>query len=156
MLSTKFYYDTNVSKKWYLIDATDLCLGRVSVEIAKVLKGKNKPTYTPNNDSGDYVIVINCDKIKLSSNKVYTKKLYWHTGYAGGIKEARIRDILQGKTPEKVIKHSVEGMFPHHKPLAYRQLTKLFIYQGSEHPHVAQNPIKLNIESKNKKNKIQS
>ena len=156
MLSTKFFYDTNSSKKWYLIDATGLCLGRLSVEIAKILKGKNKATYTPNNDSGDYVIVTNCEKIQLTANKEYTKKLYWHTGYVGGNKEARVRDVLKGKTPEKIIKHAVDGMFKHHTKLSYTYLDKLFVYKGAEHPHAAQNPITLDIVKKNSKNKVKN
>jgi len=154
MLATKFFYEANSQKKWYLIDAEGLCLGRLSVEIAKILKGKNKPIYTPNTDTGDYVIVINCEKIALTANKAYTKKLYWHTGYAGGIKEARVRDVLNGKTPEKIIQHSVEGMFKHHTKLSYTYLDKLFIYKGKEHPHSAQSPVALDIAKKKPKNKV--
>jgi large subunit ribosomal protein L13 len=152
--STHFFYDQKQQKKWYIIDATGLCLGRLAVEVAKILKGKKKATFTPNNDSGDYVIVTNCEKVALTSNKSYTKVLYKHTGYAGGIKEARIKDVLNGKNPARVVKHAVEGMFPHHSKLAYEQLTKLFIYKGDNHPHVAQNPIKLDIASFNRKNAV--
>lgn len=127
-----------VDRKWYVIDATDQTLGRLSSEVASILRGKHKPTYTPYVDTGDYVIVINADKIKLTGDKLNQKKYRYHTGYPGGLKEMDYRTLLQ-KKPEKAIEVAVKGMLPHNR-LGNSMFKKLKVYQGNEHPHQAQKP----------------
>lgn len=127
-----------IERKWYLIDVTGLTLGRVSTQIADILTGKNKPTYTPHVDCGDYVIVINCDAVHLTKNKWSQKKYYSHSGYAGGLRE-RTAEEMRNTFPERIIEHSVKGMLPK-GPLGRQMYKKLFVYSGSEHPHAAQKP----------------
>ena len=127
-----------VERKWYVIDATDKALGRLSSEVASILRGKHKAIYTPHVDTGDFVIVINAEKIKLTGNKLRDKKYYRHSGYPGGIKEISYGELLR-KRPEKVIEISVKGMLPHNR-LGRAMFKKLKVYSGSEHPHQAQKP----------------
>lgn len=127
-----------LEKKWYLVDADGQTLGRLASEVAKVLRGKNKPEFTPFVDTGDYVIVINADKIKVSGKKLDQKIYYKHSGYVGGLREFTLREMMQRK-PEKVIELAVKGMLPK-GPLGREMLTKLHVYAGSEQPHAAQKP----------------
>ena len=143
---------SDIERKWYVVDASGVVLGRLSAEIAKILRGKHKPSFVPNLDCGDYVVVINADKVKLTGKKLTHKKYFKHTGYIGGIKETTPAKILAGRFPERVIEKAVERMISRN-PLGRRQMTKLKVYAGSEHPHTAQNPIVLDIAAKNPKNK---
>ncbi|NPA15442.1 MAG: 50S ribosomal protein L13 [Deferribacteres bacterium] len=133
-----------VEKKWYLVDAKDKTLGRLATQIAIILMGKHKPNYSPHVDCGDFVVVINADKVKLTGNKLDKKVYYWHTGYLGGIKSRTARQMLEEK-PEFLIYHAVKGMLPKNN-LARRMLKKLKVYAGENHPHVAQNPEPIEIE----------
>jgi large subunit ribosomal protein L13 len=127
-----------VEKKWYVVDATDMTLGRLASNVANVLRGKNKPTYTPNIDTGDYVIVINAEKIKVSGKKL-DQKMYWHhTGWVGNDKEVSLREMLQNH-PERVVEHAVKGMLPKGS-LGRDMYGKLHVYVGPEHNHAAQKP----------------
>jgi large subunit ribosomal protein L13 len=140
-----------VEKKWLLIDAEGLVVGRLASIIAMRLRGKHKPTFTPHVDCGDNVVVINADKVVLTGRK-YTDKLYhWHTGYPGGIKERTARAILEGRFPERVVEAAVRRMMPG-GPLTRRQLKNLRVYAGAEHPHEAQQPVKLDVAAMNAKN----
>jgi len=132
-----------VNRDWYLVDAENQVLGRIATTIANVLRGKNKPTYTPSVDTGDFVIVVNAAKITLTGNKLADKTYYSHSGYPGGIKSITAGKLLE-KKPEELIRHAVKGMLPKNK-LARHMLNKLKIYSGSEHPHKAQQPKALNI-----------
>jgi len=127
-----------VERKWYVIDATDQTLGRLCSEVASILRGKHKAIYTPHVDTGDFVIVINASKIRLTGNKLTQKKLRWYTGYPGGLKEIDYGTLLQ-KKPEKIIETAVKGMLPHNR-LGQAMYKKLKVYRGSEHPHQAQKP----------------
>ena len=127
-----------IEKKWYVVDATDMTLGRLASEIAKVLRGKNKPIYTPTVDTGDYVIVINAEKIKVTGKKLDQKSYWHHSDYIGGQKETTLRKMLQEK-PERVIEHAVKGMLPKGS-LGRQMFTKLHVYAGPEHEHAAQKP----------------
>lgn len=146
---------SDIDRKWYIVDATDVVLGRLSAEISKILRGKHKTSYVPHIDCGDYVVVINADKVKLTGKKLTDKVYYHHTQYVGGIKETTPAKILAGKFPERVIKKAVERMISR-SPMGREQLTKLRVYAGSEHPHTAQNPVVLDIAAKNPKNKRSS
>jgi large subunit ribosomal protein L13 len=128
----------DVTRDWYLVDAENLVLGRMATQIANVLRGKNKPTFTPSVDTGDFVIVVNADKIALTGNKLSDKMYYSHSGYPGGIKSINAGK-LQDKKPGEIIKHAVKGMLPKNK-LASHMLKKLKIYSGPVHPHKAQQP----------------
>ena len=128
----------NVDRKWYVVDATDQTLGRLASEVAKVLRGKNKPIFTPHIDTGDYVIVINAEKIKVSGKKLDQKVYYHHSDYVGGMKETTLKEMLN-KKPEKVIELAVKGMLPK-GPLGRQMLKKLHVYAGPEHKHEAQKP----------------
>lgn len=132
---------STIERKWYVVDATDKTLGRLSAEIAKVLRGKNKPTYTPSIDTGDYVIVINAEKVKVTGKKLDQKIYYRHSEYVGSLKETTLREML-AKHPERVIEHAVKGMLPKGK-LGSEMYTKLHVYAGAEHPHAAQKPEEL-------------
>ena len=127
-----------IEKKWYVVDATDMTLGRLASEVANVLRGKNKPIYTPTVDTGDYVIVINAEKIKVTGKKLDQKTYWHHSDYIGGQKETTLRKMLQEK-PERVIEHAVKGMLPKGS-LGRQMFTKLHVYAGSEHEHAAQKP----------------
>jgi len=133
-----------VERKWYVIDATDKTLGRLASQIAVILRGKHKPTYTPHVDTGDHVIVINAEKIKLTGNKLHDKKYYRHSGYPGGLKVRTAADLLNSSRPERVLKLAVRGMLPHNR-LGRKMFKKLKVYAGNEHPHSAQQPEQLDI-----------
>jgi len=128
----------SIDRKWYVVDAEGQTLGRLASEVAKVLRGKNKPTYTPHIDTGDYVIVVNADKIKVTGKKLDQKLYYRHSDYVGGFKETTLKEML-AKKPEKVIELAVKGMLPK-GPLGREMITKLHVYAGSEHNHAAQKP----------------
>ncbi|MAU87103.1 MAG: 50S ribosomal protein L13 [Alphaproteobacteria bacterium] len=142
---------TEIEKKWLLIDAEGLVLGRLASHIATVLRGKNKPIYTPHVDCGDNVIVVNAEKVHLTGAKRDNKLYYWHTGYPGGIKSKSASDILDGKFPERVIMKAVQRMLPGGS-LSRKQLKNLKVYAGVEHPHEAQQPMKVNFAENNVKN----
>ena len=142
----------DIVKKWWLIDAEDLVVGRLSTIIANLLRGKHKTTFTPNIDCGDNVIVINADKIKFTGKKYAEKLYYWHTGFPGGIKDRTAREILEGKHPERILEYAVSRMISR-GPLQRDLMVKLHIYQGSQHKHQAQNPQVLDVASMNPKNK---
>ena len=127
-----------IERKWYVVDASEYTLGRLASEVAKVLRGKNKPEYTPHVDTGDYVIVINADKIKVTGKKLDQKMYYHHSDYVGGLKEATLREMMQ-KKPEKVIELAVKGMLPK-GPLGRQMYTKLHVYAGPDHDQAAQKP----------------
>ena len=127
-----------IDRKWYVVDATDKTLGRMAAEIAKVLRGKNKPIFTPHMDTGDYVIVVNAEKIKVTGKKMGQKIYYHHSDYVGGMKEATLKEKLANK-PEAVIELAVKGMLPK-GPLGRQMYKKLFVYAGPEHKHAAQKP----------------
>ena len=132
-----------IEKKWYLIDAKERVLGRLASEIASILRGKNKPIFTPHMDAGDYVVVINADKVILTGGKMEKKMYYHHSGYVGGLKKTTAKEMLL-KKPENLIKFAVKGMLPKNS-LGRRQLTKLKIYAGQDYSHQAQQPKKLEI-----------
>ena len=127
-----------VERKWYVVDATGYTLGRLASEVAKVLRGKNKPIFTPHIDTGDYVIIVNAEKIKVTGKKLDQKIYYHHSDYVGGMKETTLREML-AKKPEKVVELAVKGMLPK-GPLGREMFTKLHVYAGAEHPHTAQKP----------------
>ena len=127
-----------IERKWYVVDATDKTLGRLTSEIAKVLRGKNKPVYTPHIDTGDYVIVVNVEKIAVTGKKLDQKIYYNHSDYVGGMKETTLREMMD-KKPEKVIELAVKGMLPK-GPLGRSMIKKLHVYAGPEHDHQAQKP----------------
>jgi large subunit ribosomal protein L13 len=153
MKTTKSAKPHEVEKKWHIVDADGLVVGRAASIIANVLRGKHKPSYTPHVDCGDNVIVINADKVKFTGNKLKDKIYYRHTGYAGGIKELTPAKILEGKFPERILEKAIERMIPR-GPLGRAQMRALRIFAGSEHPHAAQNPEVLDIASMNRKNKV--
>ena len=134
---------STIERKWYVVDATGHTLGRLTSEIAKILRGKHKPIYTPHIDTGDYVIVVNADKIKVSGKKLDQKIYYRHSDYVGGMKETTLKEML-AKKPEDVIKLAVKGMLPK-GPLGRQMIKKLRIYKGAEHNHAAQKPEALKI-----------
>ena len=142
----------DVERKWYVVDATDLVLGRMAVVVADYLRGKHKPIFTPNQDCGDYVIVINADKVYMTGNKYEYKKYIHHTDFPGGLKEKTAKDIMTGKNPEKIVEQAIKKMITRN-PLGRKVVKKLFVYAGSEHPHSAQKPEVLDIKSMNVKNK---
>ena len=127
-----------VERKWYVVDATGYTLGRLASEVAKVLRGKNKPIFTPHIDTGDYVIIVNAEKIIVTGKKLDQKIYYHHSDYVGGMKETTLREML-AKKPEKVVELAVKGMLPK-GPLGREMFTKLHVYAGAEHPHTAQKP----------------
>ncbi len=127
-----------IERKWYVVDATGYTLGRLASEVAKVLRGKNKPIYTPHIDTGDYVIIVNADKVKVTGKKLDQKIYYRHSDYVGGMKETTLREMMD-KKPEKVIELAVKGMLPK-GPLGRTMYKKLFVYAGAEHGHEAQKP----------------
>ena len=133
----------SVTREWYVVDATGKTLGRLSTEIANRLRGKHKPEFTPHVDTGDYIVVVNAEKVKVTGNKTTDKVYHHHTGYPGGIKSITF-DQLIDKAPERIIEKAVKGMMPKNK-LSRSMMTKLKIYAGSEHPHSAQQPTPLKI-----------
>ena len=144
-----------IEKKWYLVDAEGLVLGRLASQVAKILRGKHKPTFTPHLDCGDNVIVINAAKIAMTGKKRADKTYYWHTGYAGGIKERTAGEILDGRFPERVVIKAVERMISR-GPLGRQQMSNLRVYAGPEHKHEAQQPEVLDIAAMNPKNTLKT
>lgn len=144
----KTYYAKpgEVEREWLLVDAEDMVLGRLATQVAQILKGKTKPTYTPNVDVGDFVVVINAEKIRLTGNKTEQKNYYSHSGYVGGLKEISFKRMLE-KHPERIIEKAVRGMLPKNT-LGRAMGKKLKVYAGPDHPHAAQNPVKIELEGK--------
>ena len=142
-MRTKSYKNTDLDNNWLLLDAKDETLGRLSSKIASILMGKNKAQYTPHNDLGDYVVVVNAEKIKVTGNKNTQKRYYRHTGYPGGLKSSTFSEIIE-KDPENIILKAVKGMLPKNK-LSNSMISKLKIYAGDNHPHAGQNPIKIEL-----------
>jgi len=140
-----------VEKKWVLIDAEHLVVGRLATIVATMLRGKNKPTYTPHVDMGDNVIVVNAAKVVLTGRKLDQKKYHWHTGYPGGIKDRTARRVIEGRFPERIVEKAVERMLPR-GPLGRQQLKNLRVYAGAEHPHEAQQPETLDVAALSPKN----
>lgn len=144
MKTTVMAKSETVDRKWYVVDATDMPLGRVASQVAAVLRGKNKPIYTPHVDTGDYVIVINTDKMILTGNKLNDKKYYHHSGFPGGLKEASYKDLMEKKS-DFVLEKAVKGMLPKNS-LGKKMFLKLKVYKGAEHPHQAQQPVELKLK----------
>lgn len=142
-MQTKFFNRDDVAKTWWIVDASGKNLGRLSTKIANMIRGKHKPSFSPNADTGDFVVVINAEKIEMTGNKWSEKKYYNHTGYFGSLNEANAA-VVREKNPTKLIEQAVEGMLPKNK-LSYGQIKHLKIYAGSEHPHKAQNPQALDV-----------
>ncbi len=140
-----------IEKKWILIDAEGVVLGRLATIVASRLRGKHKPTFTPHMDMGDNVIVINADKVQMTGKKRTDKRYYWHTGYPGGIKFRTAEQILDGAHPERVVEKAVERMITRNR-LGKLQMTHLRVYAGAAHPHEAQDPTVLDVKSMNPKN----
>jgi large subunit ribosomal protein L13 len=140
-----------VDKKWVVIDANGLVVGRLASLVALRLRGKHKPTFTPHVDCGDNVIIVNAAKVVLTGRKVERKVYYHHTGFIGGIKERTAKSILEGRFPERIVEKAVERMLPR-GPLGRKQLGNLRVYAGAEHPHAAQNPVPVDIAAMNRKN----
>lgn len=130
-----------VERKWYVVDATEMVLGRLASQVAMVLRGKNKPTFTPNVDTGDYVIIINADKVRLTGKKLEKKYYRYHTGYIGGLKEVQYKKLMAEK-PEFVVYKAVKGMLPKNA-IGRTMIKKLHVYAGNEHNHQAQQPVEL-------------
>lgn len=143
---------SEIEKKWLIVDAQDLVLGRLASQVALRLRGKHKPSFTPHMDCGDNVIVINAEKVALTGRKREDDLFYWHTGYPGGIKSRSKAQILDGKFPERVIEKAVERMLPK-GPLGRQIMSNLRVYAGTEHPHEAQKPEVLDVAAMNSKNK---
>lgn len=135
---------TEIERAWYVVDAEGLTLGRMATEVARVLRGKHKPTFTPHLDTGDHVIIVNADKVVLTSNKAESKRVYRHSGYPGGIKSATYAELLDTK-PEDAVRRTVRGMLPKNR-LGRQMLRKLKVYAGPQHPHAAQRPEPLVLE----------
>ena len=144
MKTTKSVKPAEVEKKWHVIDADGLVVGRVATIIANILRGKHKPSFTPHVDCGDHVVVINADKVRFTGKKLAQKVYYKHTGYAGGIKGVTAGKVLESRFPERVLEKAVERMIPR-GPLGRRQMKNLRVYAGAEHPHTAQQPKALEI-----------
>jgi large subunit ribosomal protein L13 len=142
----------NVERKWFVVDAEDMILGRMASEIAKILRGKHKPTFSPHVDCGDHVIVVNAEKVRLTGNKRDQEKFFWHTGWVGGVKGETLGQRLDGAHPERVVIKAVERMITR-SPLGRDIMTKLKVYAGPDHPHEAQSPEVLDLASRNPKNK---
>ena len=143
---------SDIEKKWILVDAEGVVLGRLASRVANILRGKHKASYTPHMDCGDNVIIINAGKIAMTGRKVADKRYYWHTGYPGGIKERTAAQILEGAHPERVVTKAIERMVPR-GPLGRQQMKNLRVYAGAEHPHEAQTPEVLDVAAMNPKNK---
>lgn len=152
---TRSIKTTEVEKKWHIIDAEGLIVGRLSSIVANLLRGKHKPIYTPHVDCGDHVVIINADKVKFSANKAGKKIYYKHTGYPGGLKEVTADKVLNGRFPERVLEKAIERMIPT-GPLGRVQMKNLHLYNGTEHPHEGQKPEVLDVASMNRKNKAAS
>ena len=152
MKTTASLKPAEVEKKWIVIDAENAVVGRLATFIAKRLRGKHRPDYTPNVDCGDFVVVVNADKVAFTGKKLADKIYYWHTGHPGGVKQRTAGQILDGKYPERVLEKAVERMLPKESPRARYQLTHLRIYNSAEHPHEAQDPEVIDFKALNTKN----
>jgi large subunit ribosomal protein L13 len=150
--TTRSIKPAEVEKKWHLIDAENLVVGRLATIVANLLRGKHKPSYTPHVDCGDHVVIINADKVRFTGNKLTGKVYYKHTGYVGGIKETTPAKILEGRFPERVLEKAVERMVPR-GPLGRQQMKALHLYAGTDHPHAGTQPQTLDVASMNRKNK---
>jgi len=135
---TRFFKPSEVEQKWYLLDAKGKTLGRIASQAAKLLRGKHKPVFTPNFDLGDFVVIINCEKVEMTGKRPELKELYHNTGYPGGARFEKFKDVIKTK-PEDVLEHAVRGMLPHNR-LGRQMFKKLKVYSGAEHPHAAQQP----------------
>jgi len=151
MKTTKSVKPAEVEKKWHLIDADGLVVGRVATIIANILRGKHKPSFTPHVDCGDHVVVINADKVRFTGRKLQNKIYYKHTGYAGGLKEVTAGKVLEGRFPERVLVKAVERMITR-GPLGRQQMKNLRVFKGPNHEHEAQQPEKLDVAAMNRKN----
>ena len=152
MKTTKSVKPHEVEKKWHIVDADGLVVGRAATIIANILRGKHKPSFTPHVDCGDHVVVINADKVRFTGRKLQQKTYYKHTGYAGGIKAITADKVLDGRFPERVLEKAVERMIPR-GPLGRQQMRALHLYAGAEHPHAGNQPETLDVASLNRKNK---
>tara|TARA_B100001029_G_C15021673_1_gene430948 strand:- start:63 stop:518 length:456 start_codon:yes stop_codon:yes gene_type:complete len=150
---TPFIKKKDIKNDWYIVNAEDLVVGRLAAHISKMLRGKNKPTFNPNQDNGDFVIVTNIEKLKFTGKKYTNKKYYKHTGYPGGIKNTTPMELKDRNKSQDILKFAVKRMLPG-GPLAKKQLSKLKIYYGDKHPHSSQNPIEVNFSKLNRKNKV--
>jgi large subunit ribosomal protein L13 len=150
---TRSIKPAEVEKKWHLIDAEGLVVGRLAVVVADLLRGKHKPSFTPHVDCGDHVVVINADKVRFTGKKLGEKTYYKHTGYAGGIKAVTAQKVLEGRFPERVLEKAVERMIPR-GPLGRDQMRALHLYAGADHPHGGTQPQPLDVASMNRKNKV--
>ena len=150
---TPFIKKKDIKNDWYIVNAENLVVGRLAAYISKVLRGKNKAQFNPNQDNGDFVIVTNIEKLKFTGKKFFNKKYYKHTGYPGGIKSITPYELSNKNKSQEILKYAVKRMMPI-GPLAKKQLSKLKIYHGDKHPHASQNPIEVNFFKQNKKNKI--
>ncbi len=144
-MKTLFAKNNDVTRKWHVVDADGMVVGRLASRVASILRGKTKPIYTPHVDTGDFVIVLNAEKIRFTGNKLEQKKYYHHSGYPGGLKMKTAKDIMN-KTPERIIMSAVRGMLPKNV-LGKQQLRKLKVYKNNEHPHKSQNPEILNLKA---------
>ncbi|RPF72742.1 50S ribosomal protein L13 [Aurantiacibacter spongiae] len=151
--TTRSIKPAEVEKKWHLIDAEGLVVGRLATIVAKILRGKHKPSFTPHVDCGDHVVILNADKVRFTGNKAEKKVYYKHTGYPGGLKEVTADKVLAGRFPERVLEKAIERMIPT-GPLGRAQMKNLHLYNGTEHPHSGQNPETLDVASMNRKNKV--
>ncbi len=143
---------SDIRKAWYVVNAEDCVLGRVASQVARILRGKHKPTYSPHLDCGDCVIVLNAHKVRLTGNKVQDKNYYWHTGYPGGIKSRSASAVLEGRFPERVFEDAVRRMMGSKGPLRNERMGNLYVYASDVHPHAAQRPVALDVASWNEKN----
>jgi large subunit ribosomal protein L13 len=153
MKTTRSIKPAEVEKKWHLIDADGLVVGRLATIVANLLRGKHKPSFTPHVDCGDHVVIVNADKVKFTGKKLTDKIYYKHTGYPGGIKETSPAKILEGRFPERVLEKAIERMIPR-GPLGRDQMRALHLYAGTEHPHGGQSPEALDVAAMNRKNKV--
>ena len=151
MLKTYTAKPKELERKWWVIDAENLVVGRLATIVANMLRGKHKATFTPHMDCGDHIVIINAEKVKFTGKKYSDKRYYYHTGHPGGIKERSPRQILESKFPERILEKAVFNMISR-GPLQRDIMLKLHIYQGSEHPHQGQAPVALDIAAKNRKN----
>ena len=149
MRMTESLKPADAQKDWFVVDATDIPLGRLASEVASRLRGKHKPSFTPHTDGGDNIIVINAEKIRLTGFKVFNQTFYWHTGFPGGIKSETAKQTLEGQHPQRLVQRAVKRMMPGSK-MGAAQFKKLYVYAGAEHPHAAQKPAELNLAKGNK------
>ncbi len=152
MMKTYSAKPTDVVKKWIVVDAEDMILGRLATNVANILRGKHKTTFTPHVDCGDNVVIVNAAKVQVTGKKLDQKVFYWHTGFPGGIKGRTLGKTLAGRFPERAIEKAVERMVPR-GPLGRQQMRNLRVYAGAEHPHAAQQPEVLDLGARNRKNK---